>query len=264
MKLLDVISLDAIHNIVYHCKKCWDYTYPTSTALEEAIYRGLKPFYNDPKSLGAPNTIVDVSKEKDAFDVKGGKKLGHLKKLTKSANFDENIFAEQILPNALKIKVRIPKNIMTMVRRPNVDMENWVGDPLSIINKSIGDYEKFANGTTKKSGCDTLYTIVVLYGEDQEKGYRSIFLTLEDFSVPEIKDAKLLLGEDGKSKGYLGLDSDGNLNYRLSRFNRGSVNSDKRFDTSRGILYTWPIEVAEEYVGKLEDLLKDGAIRTIL
>jgi hypothetical protein len=263
MKLFDVLSEDAIYNIIGHCKKCWDYTYPTGKALEEAIYRGIKPFYKDPKSLGAPNTIVDVSKEKDAFDIKGGKKLGHLKKITKSENDDSNIFVEQILPNALKIKVKIPKDFMTMIQRPNVDMQNWKGDPMSIINQGVNDYKKFANKTTKESECDTLYSVIVLYGEDEKKGYRSLFVTLENFSVPEIKLAKHHLKTDGSYAGYGGFDKDGNLIYSLSRFNRGSVNSYKRFDTKRGVLYTWPIEGNDPVIYDKSYLTKSGAIKII-
>ena len=263
MKLFDVLPEDAVYNILGHCKKCWDYTYPTGKALEEAIYRGIKPFYKDSQSLGAPNTIVDVSKEKDALDIKGGKKLGHLKKLSKSANDTNNIFVEQILPNALKIKVKIPKYITTMIQRPDVDMENWKGNPSTIINKGINAYKKFADKTTKESGCDTLYSMVVLYGEDEKKGYRSLFITLEQFSEPEIATAKHHLKKDGSYAGYNGYDKDGNLIYSLSPFNRGSVNSYKRFDTKQGVLYTWPIEETDPTVYNESYLLKDGAIRTI-
>ena len=263
IKLVDVLSEDAIYNIVGHCKKCWDYTYPTGKALEEAIYRGLKPFFENSQSLGAPNTIVDVSKDNDAFDIKGGKKLGHLKKLSRSANDNNNVFVEQILPNALKIKVKIPKHITTMIQRPNVDMENWKGDPVTIINKGISDYKNFANNTTKESGCDTLYSVVVLYGEDEKKGYRSLFLTLENFSVPEIQTAKHHLKTNGSHSGYNGFDKEGNLIYSLSPFNRGSVNSYKRFDTNQGVLYTWPIEEGDPTIYDKSFLLKDGAIKVI-
>lgn len=263
MKLFDVLSKDAVYNIIGHCKKCWDYTYPTGKALEEAIYRGIKPFYKNSQSLGAPNTIVDVSKEKDAFDVKGGKKLGHLKKLSKSANDENNIFVEQILPNALKIKVKIPKNITTMIQRPNVDMKNWKGDPLKIIKSGISFYKNFAHTTTKKADCDNLFSVVVLYGEDEKKGYRSIFITLEEFSEPEIATAKYHLKKDGSHAGYNGFDSNGNIIYSLSPFNRGSVNSYKRFNTKQGVLYTWPIEENDPTIYDESSLRRAGAIRTI-
>jgi hypothetical protein len=263
MKLFDVLSEDAVYNTIAHCKKCWDYTYPTGKALEEAIYRGIKPFYKNTRSLGAPNTIVDVSKETDAFDIKGGKKLGHLKKLSKSANDETNIFVEQILPNALKIKIKIPKNITTMVQRPNVDMKNWKGDPLRTIKASISFYKNFANTTTKKANCDNLFSIIMLYGEDEKKGYRSLFITLENFSEPEIATATHYLKKDGSYAGYNGFDKDGNLIYSLSPFNRGSVNSYKRFDTNQGVLYTWPIEENNPTIYDEAFLLKDGAIKIV-
>jgi hypothetical protein len=105
MHIFDVIQEEAVYIILGHCRKCWDYTYPTGKALEEAIYRGLKPFYPSIQSLGAPNTIVDVAKEKDAFDIKGGKKLAQLKKINKKSNHKENIFVEQILPGVIKLKI---------------------------------------------------------------------------------------------------------------------------------------------------------------
>lgn len=263
MKLFDILSKEAIYNIIGHCKKCWDYTYPTGKALEEAIYRGIKPFYKNSQSLGAPNTIVDVSKEKDAFDIKGKKKLGHLKRLSKSSNKENNIFVEQILPNALRIKVKIPKNITTMVQRPNVDMENWKGDPLKIIKASISYYKNFAHTTTKKVNCDNLFSVVVLYGEDEKKVYRSLFITLEEFSEPEIALAKYHLKKDKSYAGYNGFDKDGNIIFSLTPFNRGSVNCNKIFNTNQGVLYTWPIEETDPTIYDEFYLLKDGAIKII-
>ena len=244
-----------------HCRKCWDYTYPTGKALEEAIYRGLRPFYLDARSLGAPNTIVDVSKEKDAFDIKGGKKLKHMKRLTASANYEENMFVDQILPNAQVVKVQIPKHITTMVQRPDVDMKNWKGDPFDIIKKGIAFYKKFAETTTKKSNCDNLFSVVVLYGE--HNGYRSVFMTLEDFSSPEIATASYHLKKDGKKAGYIGFDIIGNIVYSLSPFNRGSVNSYKRFETNKGVLYTWPVEEDDPTIYTESDLIKDGSVKFV-
>jgi hypothetical protein len=259
--LFDVLSDDAVYNIIGHCKKCWNYTYPTGTALEEAIYRGIKPFYKNSQSLGAPNTIVDVAKEKHGFDLKGSKSLGHVTKIAKSANCNDNIFVEQILPNALKIKVKVPKYITTMVQRPNVDMENWKGDPEKIINASIVNYKNFAISTTKSAGCDNLYSIVVLYGED--KGYRSIFVTLEEFSVAEIASAKHYLKQNKVNAGYIGLDKNGDVVYSLSPFNRGSINSYKKFKTSQGVLYTWPVEEIDDTIYDKAFLLDNGAIKII-
>jgi hypothetical protein len=263
MKLTDILTENAIYNIIGHCKKCWDYTYPTGKALEEAIYRGLKPFYQDTQSLGAPNTIVDVAKNKEGFDAKGGKQLDHLMKIGKSANNDNNIFVEQILPNALKVKVKIPTHITTMVQRPSVDMENWKGDPVAIINKSIAGYQKFANDSIKAIGCKQLYSIVVLYGEDQKKGCRSLFFTLEDFSIPEIATAKHYLKKNGTNAGYLGLDNEGNVIYSLAAFNRGSVNSYKKFKTTKGFLYTWLIEEIDPVIYDKQFLEKDGTIQIV-
>lgn len=261
MKLLDVIAEEAVYNIIGHCMKCWDYTYPTGTALEEAVFRGLKAYYENSYSLGAPNTIVDVKKDTDAFDIKGGKKLSYLKKMSKSTNLEENIFIEQILPNTEKINVRIPKSIMTMIQRPNVDMENWRGDPNKIISAAISDYKNFASTTTKKANCNSLYSLVVLYGEDKAKKYRSIFITLEEFVEPEIVSTKHHLKQDKSYSGYNGFDKDGKLVYALSPFNRGSINSYKAFDTSKGVLYTYDIEENDPIVYDKTFLEKFGSIK---
>lgn len=257
----NIISVDAVYNILMHCRKCWDYTYPTGNALEEAIYRGLKPFYTDAQSLGAPNTIVDVSKQKDAFDVKGGKKIKHMKRITTSANYKENMFVDQILPNSHVVTVQIPKHLTTMVQRPNIDMKNWRGDPFDIIKKCVQYYKRFAEITTKKANCDNLFSIVVLYGE--HNGYRSIFMTLEEFSSPEIVTADLHLKKDGKKAGYIGYDAAGNIVYSLYPFNRGSVNSHKRFETNKGVLYTWPIKEDHPVIYNESDLVKDGSIEFV-
>jgi len=263
MHIFDVIQEEAVYNILGHCRKCWDYTYPTGKALEEAIYRGLKPFYPSIQSLGAPNTIVDVAKEKDAFDIKGGKKLAQLKKINKKSNHKENIFVEQILPGVIKLKIRLPKHITTMVKRPNVNMQNWKGKSEIILNKSIKEYKKFAEETTKKSNCDTLYSIVVLYGQNKKNEYRSLFFTLEKFSVPEIDKAEYHKKKNGDHAGYLGIDSNGDVIYSLAPFNRGSCNSYKRFNTQRGILYTWLAEEIDPVIYDESTLLKDGKLTIV-
>jgi hypothetical protein len=260
MELHNILCDDAIKNILFHSRRCWDYTYPTGTALEVAIYRGLQPFY-DVKLLGSPLTIVDVKKGNDALDIKGYKDLGHAFRITASSNTTENNFVEQNLPNGSQIKVRVPKSVNTMVKRPNVDTKNSK-KPLRILSEGLDDYKKFANVTTEKAGCENLYSVVVVYGED--KGYRSIFLTLEKFTEPELASAEHLYKKDGTSKGYNGFDKNGTLIYSLSLFNRGSVNSMKRFETSRGVLYTWSLAETEEFsIRDRNDLLKDGTIQFV-
>jgi hypothetical protein len=88
MKLQEIFTDDCIQNILGHIRACWTYSSPTSKTLEEAIYRGIKPFYPDVKDLGGPTTIVDIAKGTQALDIKGGQQLGHLQKLGKAQNLD--------------------------------------------------------------------------------------------------------------------------------------------------------------------------------
>jgi hypothetical protein len=225
----DVISNKCLYNILGHIKKCWVYGYPTGTTLENAIFEGFKPFYLDAKKLGSPSTIVDTAKEDDAFDVKGKKALGHYVKLTRGSNHLDNRFVEQNVPGFGTIIVRIPNSIITQVRRPKVDLEEYEGNAEQILNEQIKDYQEFAFNTTRKDGYTNLYSIVVLYGID--KGYKSVFLTVEPFSTPASVTFSTGKNENGDPCSYDGYDSNGTLRFKLSSFNKGSSNLNRRFDT---------------------------------
>jgi hypothetical protein len=263
MKLQEIFSDDCIQNILGHIRACWTYSSPTSDTLEEAIYRGIKPFNSNAKSLGGPTTIVDISNGTQALDIKGGKQLGHLLKISGSQNKDTNIFVEQILPGANKITVRIPKSVTTIIRRPNINLKSFTVKPKTAITQCIDEYKSFAETTTKNAGCDTLFSIFVLYGIDKKKGYKSIFLTLEEFFIPEVTECKITLKKDKSPQAYLGLDSNGSLIYKLVAFNKSSTNSYKKFDTSRGVLYTWPAEEPDPIIYTKEINEKSGSIKII-
>jgi hypothetical protein len=263
MHIFEVIKEEAVYNILGHIRTCWNYTYPTGTALEEAVYRGLKPFYSDVRALGGPLTIVDVVKDTDAFDIKGAKQLGYVSKITKNSNLVENHFVEQTLSNNQIVKIKIPKDILAIVKRPNSDMERFNGDPMEILQKSLTQYETFARETTTKSNCQNLYSIVVLYEEDLEKGYRSIFFTLEKFSIPEIVSGKYIVKKDGTNSGYIGEDNTNSECYKLLGFNTGSVNSYKKYPCNRGILYTWTIDEDDKFIFDEQHINQIGSLRTI-
>jgi hypothetical protein len=264
MKLQEIFSEDCIQNILGHIRCCWTYSSPTSKTLEEAIYRGIKPFYDNIRDLGGPTTIVDIAKGTQALDIKGGQQLGHLKVVGKAQNQDTNIFVEQIMPGAGKIKVRIPKNVDTIIRRPGINLQSFTMEPKQALTECVQEYKTFAEKTTKEAECDSLFTIFVLYGMDEKKGYKSIFLTLEEFFIPEIKKYNISTKEDGVSpQAYLGLDSSGSVIYKLVPFNQSSTNSYKKFDTSRGVLYTWPIEESDPIIYTKEMNEKDGSIKII-
>jgi len=264
MKLQEIFSDDCIQNVLGHIRACWTYSSPTSKTLEEAIYRGIKPFYSDAKNLGGPTTIVDISKEHQALDIKGGQQLGHLQKIGRAQNQDTNIFVEQIVPGAGKIKVRIPKTVDTIIRRPGINLKSFTVKPKTAITQCLEEYKKFAETTTAEADCESLFTIFVLYGMDEKKGYKSIFLTLEEFFIPDIKDFKITLKEDEKSpQAYLGLNANGDVIYKLVPFNQSSTNSYKKFDTSRGVLYTWPVEEHDPIIYTKEINEKNGSIKII-
>ena len=257
----NIISDECAYNILGHIKNCWTYGYPTGATLENAIFQGFKPFYSSAILLGSPSTIVDTAKEDDAFDLKGKKDLGHLYKLTGGSNHEDNQFVVQNVPHFGKIIVRIPTSIITQVRRPKVDLKGYEGDAEEILNEQIKDYLKFAFETTDKDGYKSLYSVVVLYGID--KGYKSIFLTIENFSTPETSKFSIGKNKNGDPCSYESYDSDDKLLYKLSSFNRGSSNFYKTFDTQHGILLTWPVEEQSDDVYTKENLEKTSAITIV-
>jgi len=264
MHIFEIISEQAVYNIIGHIKNCWNYTYPTGKALEEAIYRGLIPFYKNVQTLGGPHTIVDVLKDTDAFDIKGAKQLGFLKKIGTTSNQAENNFVEQTFPNGKKITVKIPRDILAIVKRPNADMEKFEGAPIDVLKKSIGEYETFARTTTAKAKCKNLYSIVVLYEEDKINGLRSIFFTLEEFSVPNIIQGRHISKKTGENAGYIGTDETNTTCYKLLGFNPASVNSYKKFVSNRGILYTWLINEDDSLTFDELNLEQNGFMHKIV
>jgi hypothetical protein len=255
------LTQSCINNILGHIKNCWNYDYPTGKTLETAIFRGIEPFYANAKLLGSPSTIVDVGKNNEAFDIKGCKKLGHMVKIVKSSNHVMNNFAEQTVPNSNKIIVRIPKSVVTQVRRPNVDLKNYTGNAKKIIDEQIQDYHQFAVTTTRDDGYEVLFSIVVLYGID--KGFKSVFLTLKKFDIPQIKNYIIENKKDGTPCAYKGIDATGKDIFSLSSFNKGSSNFYKSFCTEEGILMTWLAEEKNQTIFTREELETTCAIKEI-
>lgn len=256
-----ILSEDCIYNILGHIKDCWETDYPNSKNLENAFFKGLLPFYPNSKLLGSPTTIVDAGKDSDAFDIKGCKSLNHVFGLTRNSNQIENYYHTQTLPNGNKVIVKIPKSINTQVRRPNVDLESYKGNAKVILENQVLDYHVFAINSIAKDGYENLYSVVLLYGID--KGYKSIFLTIEDFSIPAIETTKVGVKKDGTPCSYNGLDAEGNVVFTLSSFNRGSSNFVKRFETSSGILMTWEDKSKQDIIHTKNSLQKECCISKI-
>lgn len=255
--MIDILTDECLYNILGHIKNCWKYSYPTGANLENAIYKGIFPYYNDVKLLGSPSTIVDVGKSKDAFDIKGFKSLEHVKRLKKGT-----IAEKQILPDGSVIFVKIPPAIITQVRRPNVELENYTGNPELILKKQILDYYKFAISTKRKDGYCDLYSIVSLYGI--KNGYKSVYLTVEKFSAPKVTNYIIKNNTKNNPCAYQGLDENNNIVFSLSSFNKGSSNFYKQFCTESGILMTWPEEEKNYIIFTKEDLEKECAIKNLL
>lgn len=254
--MIDVFTEDCIYNILGHIKNCWKYSYPNGSTLENAIYKGIIPYYSDARSLGSPTTIVDIGKDIDAFDIKGLQSLDHLSRLTKNT-----VAEKQFLPDGSTIYVKVPTSIITQVRRPNVDLQNYEGNPEITLKSQMLEYYKFAISTKRKDGYRDLYSIVSLYGID--KGYKSVFLTAEKFSAPTVVKYDIKLNKKQKPCSYRGLDQYNNVVFSLSSFNKGSSNFYKRFQTNNGILMTWKEEEESSIIFTKSDLEKECAIKRI-
>lgn len=251
--MINILDDKCIHNIFGHIKNRWDSNSPTGKNLENAIFDGLVPFYSNAQLLGSPDTIVDVGKDLDAFDIKGSQSIDHQYKIVKSSNFKKNNFITQTLPNGENIIVKIPKSIITQVRRPKVNLEGYKGDPKTILDFQIDDYINFARTSTVKKGYKDLYSLVLLYGED--KGVKSIFFTLKEFENPIIVDYRIR-----NNNVYEAIDQFGDVAFKVSSFNAGSSNFYKKFDTSKGILMSWINKENTLPVFTLNDLEKDCII----
>jgi hypothetical protein len=258
-----IFSDECLSNIIGHIKACWEYDYPTGKTLENAIFKGIKPFYSDAQSLGSPNTIVDVGKETQAFDIKGSKSLSHLTKKSKSSNNETNIFFEQTIPDYGKILVKIPNSIHTQVRRPKVDLKNFTGQAQKAIDDQINDYHGFAIRTTNEAGYEELISVVLLYGIDEKKGLKSVFLTATKFNIPTVTSYAVGYSKQKKPNAYMGFDRNNEKVFSLSSFNRGSSNFYKTFFIDKGMLVTWETEEENPKIYTRTELDQTCAIDSI-
>jgi hypothetical protein len=115
--------------------------------------------------------------------------------------------------------------------------------------------------TTRDDGYEVLFSIVVLYGID--KGFKSVFLTLKKFDIPQIKNYIIENKKDGTPCAYKGIDATGKDIFSLSSFNKGSSNFYKSFCTEEGILMTWLAEEKNQTIFTREELETTCAIKEI-
>lgn len=225
------ITQEIAHNIFYHVEKCWDYVDPTGSALETAVYRGFLPFYDTVEHLGSPSTIVDVRVGQDALDIKGVKKLNIVKNLTARQNQVDYTWKKHTVDGS-NYYLGIPKSVMTQARRPKVDLKGYRGDCKKIMLEQLDDYKKFANTTVAKADCNKLYTLVGLYQYKEEFKIKAFSLSLLEF---DIEDPDMFITE---KKSYVGT-KDGKTIFKLSSFNAGSSNLEKRFKVKAQYSRMW-------------------------
>jgi hypothetical protein len=228
------ITQEIAHNIFYHVEKCWDYVYPTGQALETAVYRGFLPFYDLVEHHGSPSTIVDVKVMDNALDIKGVKRLNIVKKMTNHQNQDDYVWQEHMVKNS-KYYLGIPKSVMTQVRRPTVDLQGYKGDCEKIISEQIEDYKNFAESSAARADCNKIYSIVGLYQYHKKLKIKAFSLSMLEFAV-ETPDKYVT-----EKKSYLAYKDD-ETQFKLSSFNTGSSNFEKRFKVTAQYSRLWSDE----------------------
>jgi hypothetical protein len=236
-----MINQEIANHIFLHIGRCWDYCYPTGQALETAIFRGLQPFF-ETKQLGSPSTITDVKADDVSIDAKGNKTLKILNKITKGTNTkDYNILELQV--HGKKVYLSVPKSLVTQVRRPKVDLQNYAGDAQLTLEEQIEEYKTFALVKSKNDGCSKVMSFVVQYIE--QSNTKAATLTVSEFDIPEVEKYFTKKDSKGKNKEYVGLNADGEEVFALSSYNKGSSNMYKRFRTEQFYYRVWK---SEDYI----------------
>jgi hypothetical protein len=232
-----MISTEAKYNIIGQIKNFWDdtETLPTGKPLEKLIKNGLLGFYSNVCEIGNATTIVDVGKDNDAYDIKG---LGCITYSYNQPLQKHTINNYYINHSDYNIWIKIPKKISTQVRRPNVDLENYSGDPEIILKTQIQEYATFAIETSKRDGYDKLYSFLVLYGNNSL--YKTLTLSISPFAIPETNEYSYSFNKSNVKNGYLAKHND-EVKFSLSSFNKGSSNFYKTFEVTDPITYTWKI-----------------------
>lgn len=230
-----MVDQEIANNIFYHIDNCWDYNYPTGQALETAISRGLDPFFNT-EQLGSPNTITDVKADDISIDIKGNKTLKFITKINSRTNITDNHIIKATV-DGIPVNLSVPKSVMTQVRRPTVDLQEYKGDPEAILSEQISEYENFVWTKSEQDGCSSVMSFVVQYGE--RDGMKAITLTINEFEIPKVKEFSTTKNKAGENNAYVAYDSERNEIFKLSSFNRGSSNMYKRYPTEKFYYRIW-------------------------
>jgi hypothetical protein len=226
----------ALH-IFKHIEQTWEVTLPTGDALEIAIARGFKDNNkHNVRTFGSPNTITDVAIDNICLDIKGRGVARLLDKLTKSQDHTKNIY----IPVKFDSKgffISIPKSVMTQARRPQTELDNYQGDAKKTLIEQANEYVDFARRTSASDGCDEIVSVIHLYGTD--KGYKISVLTETVFEEHVIDTAETIYNKNGNPAAYQGYNTEGSVVYKLSSFNKGSSNMEKRYYTTKLYYRIW-------------------------
>jgi gamma-glutamylcyclotransferase (GGCT)/AIG2-like uncharacterized protein YtfP len=232
---MKLITQAVATNIAAHAKEAWHYSVPNDDAGEAVIREGLRAFYSDVEQRGGSTTIVDVKAGDVAYDIKCRDVLGIITKAPTKAQLESD---NQYVEVASNLYVKIPNSVLSPVRRPNVEHENFSSDPQTVILDQITEYTEYAKRTTEEAGCTSLNSIIFLYG--QSNGYKAIYIEEQEFSAPAPTGFDTYVNKQGKAAGYNAYDANAKILYKLLEYSKGSVNFNKRFDVNGGYLYVWP------------------------
>jgi hypothetical protein len=241
--MIPLITQDIATNIAYHTQLAWTYSVPNDTTGEIIITNGLKPFYPNAEQRGGSTTIVDVQVGTVAFDVKCRDVLGIF---TKQPSEKQKSKEQSYFKVDNNLYVRRPNSVVSPVRRPSVDLENYQGDCQRIITEQIQEYKDYAHRTSTAAGCTELRSLLFLYGE--AKGYKAIYIEEQMFSTPTPAHFSIYKNQKGIGAGYDAFDADKKLLYKLLDYSKGSTNFNKRFDCSKGFLFVWPSQTLSTQV----------------
>lgn len=224
-------------HIFKHIERTWEVTLPTGSALETAVARGFKDHRDRTvREFGSPNTITDVAVDNICLDIKGKGDAKLLKTLTKTANHEKNMYIPVELDGE-EFFIKVPRSIMTQARRPKAELKNYQGDAKQTLIEQANEYRDFAYRTSKADGCDQIISLIHMYGND--KGYKISVLTDNVFEEHTIDTAETTYKRNGTPSSYQGYNTQGDCVYKLSSFNKGSSNMEKRYYTTKVYYRIW-------------------------
>ena len=251
--MIPLITQDVATNIAYHAQLAWTYSVPNDTTGEIILTNGLKPFYPVAEQRGGSTTIVDVKVGNIAYDVKC---RDVLKVFTKEHSKKQKARApgQQYYKLTENLFVGRPTHVVSPVRRPSVDTENYQGDCQRIITEQIQEYKDYANRTMTEANCTELRSLLFLYGE--KNGYKAIYIEEQEFSTPIPTRFETYINEKGKKAGYDAYDN--KILYKLLDYSKGSTNFNKRFDCGNGFLFIWSSQSLSTQILTVEDWHNQG------